>query len=433
MRLNLQYRVAIAFALFGAGLSLLLSLGIYVASHDLEERLIDETLSAEMQDYISRRQRNPHSPPPATATIKGFVRPSIRFEGDIPEQIRDLPAGRYRLELGRRPYRVAVEHRDYQWFYLLYDETQLLSRERRFIFFLGAAVLLATLIAAAMGRWLACRVVSPVGELADRVTRLRPEEPSEPLARDYPHDEVGELARAFDRYQQRLHGFIERERAFTADASHELRTPLTIIQGAAELLMSAGTLGDTDRQRVMRIARAAEEMSELTRALLTMGREESGAEHLTRCSVEGVLRQVLDSHAHLLIGKPVDVETEIITDVEVAAHRALLGVVIGNLVRNAFTYTDEGHIRIRVEPAQLVIEDTGPGIRREELEQVFQRHYTGGRSQGTGIGLSLVKRICDRYGWEVTLDSREPKGTVTRMRFGPPPQKAALDEIFTPS
>ncbi len=416
MRPHLQYRVTLAFALFGALLSILLSVGLYLATRDVEERLIDETLTAEMQDYISRRTRNPHSPPPATTIIRGYVRPSARFEADIPPHVRELPAGHHPIQLNGRPFRAAVVQQGESWFYLLYDESQVEQRKEYVFAFLAAGVLLMTLISAALGRWLACRVVAPVGQLARRVTHLRPEESPPPLAADYPADEVGELARAFDTYLARLEGFIERERAFTAEVSHELRTPLAVIQGAAEVLLGDPNLEKSQRRRVSRISRAALEMTEVTQALLALAREDAGSGGRRATSVEEVLRQVLEAHQPLLRDRPVALEVAIHDTFEVWAEAPLVRILISNLVRNAFTYTHQGHIKVVLEATRLTIEDTGVGIEEEDLDQVFQRYYSR-QPQGTGLGLSLVRRICDRYGWSITLQGLEPQGTTTRLTF----------------
>jgi signal transduction histidine kinase len=93
---------------------------------------------------------------------------------------------------------------------------------------------------------------------------------------------------------------------------------------------------------------------------------------------------------------------------------------VANLIRNAFTYTPSGSVLISVEENELLIKDTGMGIRGEEMGKVFQMHFKGAESAGSGIGLSLVKRICDRYGWEVIIDSLESQGTSAQLIFQSP-------------
>ena len=71
-----------------------------------------------------------------------------------------------------------------------------------------------------------------------------------------------------------------------------------------------------------------------------------------------------------------------------------------------------------MEANALTVHDTGIGIRGEEIGKVFQKHFKGTGSTGSGIGLSLVKRICDRYGWEIIISSTEGQGTTAQLIFG---------------
>ena len=96
----------------------------------------------------------------------------------------------------------------------------------------------------------------------------------------------------------------------------------------------------------------------------------------------------------------------------------MLLIVVGNLIRNAFQHTDQGEVSIHLTAEQLSITDTGRGIAEVELAHIFQRHYKGSESRGEGIGLSLTKRICDRYGWDITVASRRGLGTEVRLGFG---------------
>ena len=95
----------------------------------------------------------------------------------------------------------------------------------------------------------------------------------------------------------------------------------------------------------------------------------------------------------------------------------LVKILVRNLVRNAFAYTAAGSVVLRQDAASLTVSDTGRGIPGHAIEQVFVRHYRDLSSEGAGIGLSLVKRICDRYGWRLRLESKEDQGTVVTVGF----------------
>jgi signal transduction histidine kinase len=247
-----------------------------------------------------------------------------------------------------------------------------------------------------------------------------PHQPAQLADAEAPADEIGELAGVFDQYLVRLRAFIERERAFVADVSHELRTPLAVIQGAGEVLQEDARLDEGQHQRVTRIERAAAEMTELIRSLLLLAREEeTDRPSEADCDAAGVLHDCVERSRHLLGSRGTTVEVDIRAHPHLAAEPALFAVVVGNLIRNAFAYTETGRVTIRLESGRLVVSDTGIGIKAEEIGRVFQRYYKGAASRGSGIGLSLTKRICDRYGWTLAIESREAQGTSARLEFGP--------------
>jgi signal transduction histidine kinase len=116
-------------------------------------------------------------------------------------------------------------------------------------------------------------------------------------------------------------------------------------------------------------------------------------------------------------GNPVSLEVEIVGNSMLDAESTLLEVVIGNLVRNAFSYTKSGKVKIRLESNRFIVSDTGIGIHDDELNKIFLPHYRGETSSGAGVGLSLVKRICDRYHWRIKFLSQKTQGTTAEVVF----------------
>jgi len=415
---SLRTRVAAAFAAVGGGVSLIIAAGLYLGARDAGERMIDETLNAEMQDYRARRARNPQSLPPATATLLGYVSPSGPAEPVLPEAIAHRPVGYGHVSLNGTSYRLSVSDQAGTRYYLLYNETLFHEKQVRLAYFLAVFVALMAMVSAGVALWLAERVIEPVKELARRVREVNPDTPHADLTADFPQDELGELAHAFEQSLRRLAAFIDRERAFTADVSHELRTPLAVIRGAAEVLLTDATRPEKDRQRIVRIERAATDMADLSTALLAMAREKDDGQRAP-ADVAVLVEETVNKHRHLLGARPVRLALEILARPSLAADPNLLVIVIANLVRNSFTYTERGEVRIRLDDTSLTVSDTGVGIPHEALGKVFQRLYRGEASEGFGIGLSLVKKICDRYGWSITLASEEGRGTEALLNFRP--------------
>jgi len=417
-RTSLRYRVTLAFAALGLMVSLALAGSLYVLTIDMEERLVAETLSAELEDYIARYAIDPEAPPPSSTTIRTYV--ILPGEKHTPVALWELKAGLHQVRLENRDYYAEVRVDSGRHFVVLYDDSQIRHRENQFKLFLGIGVLVMMLLSALLGFWLAGRVVAPVGELATRVAGLEPKDHPPSLAGDFPRDEVGMLAREFDAYLQRLAAFIEREQTFTADVSHELRTPLAVIKGATEVLLDDLDLDETRRSKVKRIARSAHEMTELVTALLLLAREEEREEKgdvlLSGCAVDEVLHQVIEGHQHLLSLKSVEIKLDIQAQIILPVECTLLHVVLANVIRNAISYTEHGHVSICLDKSGVSVMDTGIGIPVEHIQRIFDRYYTGSAGSG-GIGLSLVKRICLRYDWHIDIESLEGHGTTFRLRF----------------
>lgn len=414
-RHSLRVRVALAFAALGATLGLIFAVGIRFAAHDVSQRLMDETLDAELSDYMARRARNPQSLPPATANLSGYLIRPGEAAPQLPEGLARLPSGRHEITIGDTPYRVAIADSGSERFILLFNESRQQRREQRFLAWLIGGALLMTLMSALGGYWLAGLGIAPVTELAQAVGRADPENPPRLARSAGPGDEIDELARAFDRYLARLAAFIERERNFAADASHELRTPLSAIRGAAEVLADDPVLTDAQSARIGRILRATDEMGELIAALLLLSREEAApveapcdAVRIARNCIERYRGQAAKQDTHLAL------EAD---EVLLPVPAAYFAIIVANLVHNAVAHTRNGTVTIRLDPRQLVVADTGSGIPAADLAHVFERHFRGNESTGAGIGLSLVRRICERLDWHVSLTSHPVAGTTVSVQF----------------
>lgn len=417
-RHSLRFRVAATFAGLGAFLSLMFAVGIWVAARDVSQRLMDQTLKSELDESVARRARNPRAPLPNTATIRGYVAVAGEDSAMVPEMLRELSIGKHQLDINGVPFRalVADQPGGSDRYYILFNEERQQQREQGFIVFLVAGALLMTLLVSVGGLWLAGRVIAPLTELASAVSLAPAENPPRLSADNAPDDEISELTRAFDRYMTRLSAFVERERAFAADASHELRTPLAVIRGASEVLGEDASLGEPQARRVGRIGRAAIEMSSLIDALLLLAREDDTSVDES-CDCELLLRQIVERYRTLAVQRANKIELVIEAAINLTVAPALFSIVVGNLVRNAISHTESGAVTVSLHQDRLVVVDTGVGISREEIGRVFQRYYRGASSSGAGIGLSLVKRVCDRQHWEIALESRTGGGTTATLQF----------------
>lgn len=400
--------------------------GAFLSGLLLEEVLIRQALREEAAHFWSQRERDEGFPLPGTLNLTGYL-------DEAPPALANLSAGYHDRTIDGVDAVILVTDRAGQRLYLTFDR----SGVRRLATVFGLLPLAMVLLVVYLSTWLSLRAsrraFSPVIALARKVRELDPAAP-DPTQLDParlpgdPDDEVRELAHALSRYAQRLEEFVERERNFTRDASHELRSPLTVIQMSAGMLEADASLSEAGRRSVARIARAARDMEELTSAFLMLAREsETGLPVETTC-VNDVLTEELERARLLATDKPVTSRLDATHRVFVDAPEKLLPVMLGNLLRNAFSYTDAGEVTVEVGAGTVVIRDTGVGIAPGKLDAIYQPFVRGdtARRGGHGVGLTIVRRLSDRFGWPVTIDSSVGVGTRVTIRF-PDARSEAID------
>jgi len=394
----------------------------------VENQLVEDVMNRNINEYAKRFAADPSRSPdlPVQQMYARLVRPdkfeALRLEQPDWYEFNDGIHGVSGVDDGGKPfsYKLAVRKTPEVWFFLAYDMTESIRGESQLNRALFFSVLVFSVLSLVLGWWSASKVMKPVSDLAARLRAYRggTSEP-EPLAPRFPDDEVGQLAQALDDYSARLTEVVQRDREFNADVSHELRTPLAVIRGATELLLTRPDLDPKVLQRLQRIQRAEQQCTDLIGALLLLSRNERGQ---GSSNVARVSEQLLDSHRAQLGGKPLELVLEGNHDLVIDAPESALSVALGNLIGNAVKYSKEGAVRVRVGANAVEVIDSGPGLSEEDAAKLFQRGYRGthaGHSQGGGIGLSIVSRLCDLYGWQVNVRPGAGRGVIATLTFSP--------------
>ncbi|WP_038056833.1 ATP-binding protein [Thermus amyloliquefaciens] len=222
---------------------------------------------------------------------------------------------------------------------------------------------------------------------------------------------------------------------FIAAVSHELRTPLAVIMGLAELLREEG-LSETARESVDLILESSFRLKTMVDNLLDTSRLEAGRFEVSKrpVNLKPLLLDLARSFQGVarLSGVAFEVEVADLPLLEADPDRVLQ--VVGNLLSNAFKFTPPGgRVRLRAwEEAGSVrveVEDTGPGIPKEELPRLFQRYARAKNASargvsGTGLGLFISKHIVEAHGGRIEVESEEGKGSLFRVIlpvYGPHP------------
>lgn len=248
------------------------------------------------------------------------------------------------------------------------------------------------------------RAVAPVVELANAVSdidlqHLSAEDHKRIASERFGDDEVGMLAETIEKTLERISAFVARERYFTDSASHELRTPITVITGALELLEQSD-LAAADVKLVDRARRATLDMKTTIDMFLCLARETDDGLYDEHFLVMPLVSQAIDQQRHLLSGKCVDVDVDELAQPSVSGHPQAFAIAVNNLVRNAFEHTLSGHgpITILVKERELLVtnqlsEDAGGQHTLSEASS----------SRGYGLGLGIVQRLCERNAWTFSL------------------------------
>ncbi len=420
-RRRLRSRIILSFLLLGFGLTASFALATVYLRERLEDQLIGAALLNNVGDYADQFYVDPARAGIPFERISGRVFSKARL-GNVPFAWRDLPNGIHELsEIGPdgkpRTYKLAVRKDDEYWFFLSYDIAQERTSQQQLMVALGIAVLIFTLLAWMIGMWASSKVMRPVADLLKRVQSMGQSTSHTPVAHEFLDDEVGQLAAALDDYALRMTQLVQRDREFNSDVSHELRTPLAVIRGAAELLLTKPQLDEKTRARLMRIERAAQQSTDLTTALLMLSRNERGT---GQTDVRKLAEALADANRAQLVGKQIELVVEGCEDVCINAPEAVIAVALGNLIGNACKYTNEGQVRIVIEPNLVRVFDSGPGLSEEDAKRLFERGYRGsgaGATTGGGIGLSIVSRLCNLYQWQVSVAPRPEGGAVAVLKF----------------
>ena len=283
---------------------------------------------------------------------------------------------------------------------------------------------LGVLIWYAVGRGL-----RPLDTMSRAVAKRQPDAMA-PLAENGLPEELRPLAGNLNALLARLDDALNAQRRFTADAAHELRTPLAALKLQVELVERAPDAAARGAA-LDELEQGVDRASHLVEQLLAMARLEPEAmdRNFGDCDLVALAKDSIVARAVLAADKRVDLGLARATAVRVRADAASVSMLLANLLDNALRYTPEGgRIDVAIDDdaghAVLTVTDTGPGIPAIDRERVFDRFHRGphaadgGTQGGSGLGLSIVKRIVDAHGAEIARDSgADGRGLVVSVRF----------------
>lgn len=301
---------------------------------------------------------------------------------------------------------------------------------QRFLRSLDRGILLAGALAALAALALGGILVRGLARRLDAVTRAAERIAAGQLGQRVEvrsSDEIGRLAGAFNAMSARLQASESLRRQMIADVAHELRTPVSVIQGDLEALVDGvyppepktfqSLLEET--RRLSRLIAELRELSLLEAGELSLQRRPLDLAALAAQRLEAFRPQAQQR------GIALQVEAEAVPLLEADPDR--LSQVLDNLLSNALRYTPRGGrvaVALRGETGGVVctVTDSGPGIPPEDLEKVFERFWRGDRARsraggGSGLGLSIAKRLVEAHGGTMWVQSRLGQGSTFGFRL----------------
>jgi len=396
---------------------------VLLAAVVIKRVLVTEALRMEADYFWTQRAAVPDFAPPDTRNLSAYLATGSD-DAAVPLALRALPDGFHEIPSAADVTTVYVDSRDGERLFMVFDG----ERVDELAAYFGLVPLVVVLLVLYLSVWFAYRAshraVSPVAWLAREVNRLDPDGPTPrridldqlPAEAD---QEIEVLAAALSNLANRLDAFVERERTFTRDASHELRTPLTVIRMATDLLLARDDLDTSARSGVQRIRRSSDEMEHLVEAFLVLAREaDQGLPQKPIC-LNDLVRHEIDAVEPLLRDKPVDVRFEALGRLSMQEPEQAVCAVVRNLLRNAVSYTDEGEVVVTIDRQGLLISDSGIGMDPDEATSLFEPYVRGSgqHGEGHGVGLTIVRRFCDRFDWAIAFDTAPGRGTRVQVGF----------------
>ncbi len=416
-RASLRQRLIVAFVLLTAAVSGLFALVTFVAIEEMEQTLFVRQLDGDLKWWIEQLGASPQPQPWSLSNdTRLIVVPDVPV-AQRPSFLDDQPPGWNEVFDGSDTFHVLRRDAFGKRYYLVRQASSLERRERGWLLALAAGAVLSVLVALVCARFLAAGVLEPVTRLARRVRGADPSRAPRRLAAGFADDEIGELARVFEQRLRELHGFIASERLFTSDVSHELRTPAAIIAGAAETLLARADLPPRAQGAVERIQVAAGELQELIGAFLALGR--SADLPAAPCSINAVARAEVERARANAADPAAAIDLDEQAELTVACPKTLLTVALRNLIDNAIRHAPGARVLVTVTASAVMVDDGGRGIASEDIDTAFvrQARLAPDTTPGEGLGLSIVRRICERRGWQVQAEPLPNGGMRFALEF----------------
>jgi two-component system sensor histidine kinase BaeS len=434
---SLRTRLFVAIALIVVlSVGVTLAVGALLTRRAVERATLDDV--AHQADLLAERERAALLPLAHIGSLTPFLAkqdervvtpslagPSQYLDANRTEQVRAGRPVQGTVHVGGTSYFYAARRVGDHAFVLLRPKRVGASDWMPYLEGLLIAGLVGAVLAALASFWMARVISRPVRRVAEASRDLAAGGSPEPVPLEGA-TELALLASSFNDMAAQLARAREAERSFLLSVSHELKTPLTSIRGYAEALVDGAVpvedAAETIGREAGRLERLVQDLLDLARMNRSEFAVHVGAIDLADAAREAVLRHEPRARA---LGLTLEAVAPDQAPALGDADRILQ--VASNLVENALRLTPAGGaVRVVAAPGSLAVEDTGPGLRPDELPRAFERfflysRYGKERPVGTGLGLAIVKQLTEAMGGAVEVESdAELTRFIVRLRVPSP-------------
>lgn len=288
---------------------------------------------------------------------------------------------------------------------------------------------LILLVLFVIARLIAGRSIQPINAIIRISDQITKDNLSERIPLPQNKDELFVLSDTINNLLNRIENAIEREKQFTSDASHELRTPLTVVKGTLEVLIRKARTEAEYEDKVKYCIVELNRLNQLVDQLLLLARFEDQKQSINLQSIKftPILEEIVNRKNIQNESQRLQIKNYTGDNDSIRSDSYLLSIVLNNLISNALKYSEiTDNVLIEIHQINNKLEchiiDSGIGIPTYDLEKVFHPFYRCtnqicNQSKGVGLGLSIVKRLCDLLEINIAIESNQNQGTTIKLKF----------------
>jgi len=416
-KMSFQARLTYTLGGFSLFIATLIGLSGHYINEQIESQIWRSTLENEFVKYLANSEKYMEYVQHLGGNLKIYVINRNNSDSTtLPDYLRPLTPGIYdEVEIGDRDFSILVRDIDVERIFLVFDISSMEQDEFNYEMVVFVLSTVAILIIIILSRMLGQFLVAPIKDMANKLSKLNPNERGLSIGDEYSDNELSVIAVAINTYLEKLDHFLDREKEFIDTASHELRTPVTIISGAIDIINAQAPSNEVTARAAMRIKHATKDLAESINALFILAKDESQLASTAKIiQLDDLVNKIVQEQVTIFPDKKAIINTELDTTCILSPVEAT-SIVLRNLIRNAIEHSENEHIEIRLEKGVFLIRNQWKSISPDDIALLFNKRVRGKNGNGNGLGLYLIKRICGCLGWELDISGIKDNQFVIKM------------------